>query len=126
MNFEIRLDPNYIELDEHTISMRSDIFGSNNSSNTSDLSTEFVDRAPNTGRRRAQDVTSGAEALGDDFEEIPYESSTLAYSTGIAYSWKDVSFTFAINDLNVNEDSDNEAVGEFTQYGTFTLAWRMA
>ena len=67
----------------------------------------------------------GSRSYDDDFEEIPYDSETLGYTTGLAYSWKQLSVTLAINDANVLEDSDNEATGEYTQYGTFTVAWRV-
>jgi hypothetical protein len=41
---------------------------------------------------------------------------------GLAYSWKEWSFTFALNDLNTDEDDDRAK--EYSEYGTFTLAWK--
>lgn len=64
----------------------------------------------------------GSKSYDDDFEEIDYQEDTLAYTAGVAYSWKDWSFTFAINDLNVDEDDDSAE--EYSEFGTFTLAWR--
>ena len=60
-----------------------------------------------------------------DFEEIEYDNERVSVSTGIAYSWQDVSLTFAINDANISENSDNESAEEYTEYGTFTLAWKL-
>ena len=59
----------------------------------------------------------------DDDESIDYDRDQLGVTFGLAYSWKDLSFTFAINDLNVNI-SGSDPVEEYTEYGTFTLAWR--
>ncbi len=61
----------------------------------------------------------------DDYDEVDYESDTLAVIAGIAYSWKDISFTFAFGDLNTNEVSDNDAAKDYSEYGTFTIAWRL-
>jgi hypothetical protein len=63
-----------------------------------------------------------SRSYDDDFEEIDYDDSTLGYSVGLAYSWKDWSLTFALNDLNAdNSDDDAE---EFTEFGTITVAWK--
>jgi lipid A 3-O-deacylase len=58
----------------------------------------------------------------DDFEEIDYDEGRVGYSLGLAYSWKEWSLTFALNDLNASEDDD--AADEFSEFGTFTLAWK--
>ena len=63
----------------------------------------------------------GSKSYDDDFEEIDYKEDTIAYTAGVAYSWKNWSFTFAITDLNADADDDAE---EYTEFGTFTLAWR--
>jgi lipid A 3-O-deacylase len=63
-----------------------------------------------------------SKSYDDDFEEIDYQEDTVAITLGLAYSWKEWSFTFALNDLNVNEDED--AAEEYSEYGTFTLAWK--
>ena len=60
----------------------------------------------------------------DSREVDEWDNEQLAITTGIAYSWKDWSLTYAINDLNVIGDNDNDAVDEYTQYGTLTVAWR--
>ncbi len=59
----------------------------------------------------------------DDAEELDYTEEVVGVTAGIAYSWKDISFTFAVNDLNVNEDDDGAE--EYSEYGTITLAWRL-
>lgn len=63
-----------------------------------------------------------SKSYDDDFEEIDYQEDTVSVTLGLAYSWKEWSFTFAMNDLNVNEDDDS--VEEYSEYGTFTLAWK--
>lgn len=63
-----------------------------------------------------------SRSYDDDFDEIEYTEEQLGYSVGLAYSWKDWSLTFALNDLNANEDDDD--ADEFTEYGTITVAWR--
>jgi lipid A 3-O-deacylase len=67
----------------------------------------------------------GSKSYDDDFEEIEYEENQVSVTMGLAYSWKDFSFTFAMNDLNVNEDSDNDSAEEFSEYGTLTAAWKL-
>jgi len=63
----------------------------------------------------------GSKSYDDDFDEIDYEEDTIGYTVGLAYSWKEWSLTFAMNDLNADSDDDAE---EYTEFGTFTLAWR--
>ena len=65
----------------------------------------------------------GSRSYDNDFDEIEYDEEALGYSAGFAYSWKNVSVTFAINDLNVNEDDDG--ADEYSEYGTLTVAWRV-
>ncbi len=64
----------------------------------------------------------GSKSYDDDFDEIDYQEDMLGYSLGLAYSWKNWSLTFALSDLNANEDDDG--ADEFTEYGTITVAWR--
>jgi hypothetical protein len=64
----------------------------------------------------------GSKSYDDDFEEIDYQEDTIGYNVGLAYSWKNWSFTFALSDWNIDED--DEAAEEYTEFGTFTLAWR--
>ena len=59
----------------------------------------------------------------DDAEEIEYDEETVGVTVGLAYSWRDLSLTFAINDLNVNEDEDG--ADEYSEYGTLTVAWKL-
>jgi hypothetical protein len=65
----------------------------------------------------------GSKSYDDDFDEIDYQEDRVSVTAGLAYSWKEWSFTFAINDLNIDEDSD--AAEEYSEYGTFTLAWKL-
>jgi hypothetical protein len=64
----------------------------------------------------------GSKSYDDDFEEIDYQADTIGYSAGVAYSWKNWSFTFALNDLNLDEDDD--VAEDYTEFGSFTLAWK--
>jgi hypothetical protein len=66
-----------------------------------------------------------SRSYDDDFDEIDYQEDRVSVTAGLAYSWKEWSFTFAMNDLNVNEDSDNDSAEEYSEYGTFTLAWKL-
>ena len=65
----------------------------------------------------------GSKSYDDDFDEIEYSRRhRFGITLGMAYSWKEWSLTFAMNDLNVNEDDDGAE--EYSEYGTFTLAWK--
>jgi hypothetical protein len=64
-----------------------------------------------------------SKSYDDDFEEIDYQEDRVSVTAGLAYSWKEWSLTFAMNDLNVNEDEDSAE--EYSEYGTFTLAWKL-
>ncbi len=59
----------------------------------------------------------------DDDESIDYDGKQLGVTFGLAYSWQNLSLTFAINDLNLNKSGSDPTV-EYSEYGTFTLAWR--
>ena len=65
----------------------------------------------------------GSRSYDDDFEEIDYQEDRVSVTAGLAYSWKEWSLTFAMNDLNVNEDEDQAE--EYSEYGTLTLAWKV-
>jgi hypothetical protein len=67
----------------------------------------------------------GSKSYDDDFDEIDYQEDRISVTAGLAYSWKEWSFTFAMNDLNINEDSDNDSAEEYSEYGTFTAAWKL-
>jgi lipid A 3-O-deacylase len=64
----------------------------------------------------------GSKSYDDDYEEIDYDPERVSVSAGLAYSWKKVSATFAMNNLNVLNDSDGDE--EFSKYGTLTVAWK--
>ena len=65
----------------------------------------------------------GSKSYDDDFEEIEYQEDSISATLGLAYSWKAFSLTFAMNDLNINEDDD--ASNEYSEYGTLTAAWKV-
>ncbi len=67
----------------------------------------------------------GSKSYDDDFDEIDYESNVVGVTAGLAYSWKAFSLTFAMNDLNVKEESDNDGAEEYSEYGTLTAAWKL-
>ena len=67
----------------------------------------------------------GSKSYDDKFGEIEYDEAGLMLTTGLAYSWENFSFTIALNDLNAEEDSANDAAEEYHRYGTFTLAWKL-
>ena len=64
-----------------------------------------------------------SKSYDDDFDEIDYDDSRIAVTAGFAYAWKEWSFTFAMNDMNIDEDNDQAE--EYNEYGTFTLAWKL-
>ncbi len=71
----------------------------------------------------ANQIFLDGNTYDDDAEEIDYTEETVGVTAGIAYSWKDLSLTYAISDLNVNEDDDG--ADEYSEYGTITLAWKL-
>jgi len=73
----------------------------------------------------SQIFLDGSRSYDDDFEEIEYGEDPISVTAGLAYSWKDLSLTFAMNNLNVNTDNDHDPEEEFSEYGTFTLAWKL-
>jgi lipid A 3-O-deacylase len=61
---------------------------------------------------------------GNTFERsrsVKYQHKSYSAMTGIAYSWREWSFTLAFVDDNVITSSFN--TDEATQYGTFTVGW---
>ncbi len=58
----------------------------------------------------------------DDQEPMEYDNESVGATLGITYAWQRFSMAFAITDLNLAEDNDE--TGEFSQFGTLTLAWK--
>jgi lipid A 3-O-deacylase len=75
-------------------------------------------------RYTANSIFLDGNTYEDSREVEDWDNEQVAVTFGLAYSWKDWSLTYAINDLNVIGDNDNDAVDEYTQYGTITVAWR--
>jgi len=67
----------------------------------------------------------GSKSYDDDYEEIEYDAEKVGVTAGLAYSWKKWSATFAMNNLNVLNDSDGDPDEEFTKFGTLTVAWKL-
>jgi len=60
---------------------------------------------------------------GNTFREsrsIDYDKSQIGLTTGLAYSWENVSLTFALYESNLSD----EATRDITRFGTFTIGWR--
>ena len=68
-------------------------------------------------------IFTDGNTYDDDAEKIDYDEETIGVTAGLAYSWKDLSLTFAINDLNVNESDDGAE--EYSEYGTITVASKL-
>ena len=67
----------------------------------------------------------GSKSYDDDLEEIDYDGDRVSVTAGLAYAWKKLSLTFALNNLNVINDSDGDPDEEFSEYGTLTVAWKL-
>ena len=61
----------------------------------------------------------------DDGESVDYEPYAVGIIAGLAHSWNKLSFTLAVSDLNVLEESDNDSAEEYSEFGTITLAWKL-
>jgi hypothetical protein len=55
-----------------------------------------------------------------DSRSIEYDQSQVGITAGLAYSWKNVSVTFAIYDSNLSDDLARDT----TRFGTLTIGWR--
>jgi lipid A 3-O-deacylase len=67
----------------------------------------------------------GSKSYDNNFGELEYDEDRLMITAGLAYSWKDFSLTFAVNDMNATEDSAVDTVENYHTYGTLTLAWKL-
>jgi hypothetical protein len=67
----------------------------------------------------------GSKSYDDNYEKIDYDPERISVTAGLAYSWKKVSLSFAMSNLNVLNDSDSDPDEEFTKYGTLTVAWKL-
>ncbi|MCW9014656.1 MAG: lipid A deacylase LpxR family protein [Gammaproteobacteria bacterium] len=55
-----------------------------------------------------------------DSRSIDYDQSQIGLTTGLAYSWENVSITFALYESNISD----EATRDITRFGTLTIGWR--
>ena len=55
-----------------------------------------------------------------DSRSIEYDRSQVGITAGLAYSWKNVSVTFALYDSNLSDD----LARDITRFGTLTIGWR--
>jgi lipid A 3-O-deacylase len=67
----------------------------------------------------------GSKSYDDDYEKIDYDPEMISVTAGLAYAWKKVSLTFAMNNLNVLSNNEGDPDAEFTKYGTLTVAWKL-
>ncbi|MCW8999039.1 MAG: lipid A deacylase LpxR family protein, partial [Kangiellaceae bacterium] len=60
-----------------------------------------------------------------DSPSIDYEQTFVELSIGVAYSWDNYSFSFAMADANILQTgTEEETLENLTQYGTLSIAWR--
>ena len=59
-----------------------------------------------------------------DSRSIDVDPESIGVGIGYAYSWDDLSVTFAINDFSIERGSSEEQLEDLTRYGTLTVAWR--
>jgi len=55
-----------------------------------------------------------------DSRSIDYDQSQIGLTMGLAYSWKNVSLTFALFESNISDST----VRELTRFGTLSIGWR--
>lgn len=61
-----------------------------------------------------------------DSRSINYQNDYVSLTTGFAYTWRDLSITFAINDFNILEDdTDEQALADLTEFGTISFSWKL-
>ncbi|OIQ47537.1 MAG: hypothetical protein BM565_06010 [Gammaproteobacteria bacterium MedPE] len=61
-----------------------------------------------------------------DSRSIDYKKQYVSLTTGFAYTWRDVSITFAINDFNILKDNEEEqALADLTEFGTISFSWKI-
>lgn len=61
-----------------------------------------------------------------DSRSIDYQHRYVSFTTGFAYTWDDLSVTFAINDFNIlTENTGEKALADLTEFGTISFSWRL-
>lgn len=55
-----------------------------------------------------------------DSRSIDYDPSQIGITTGLAYSWENISVTFALYESNISD----ETTRDITRFGTLTIGWR--
>lgn len=62
-----------------------------------------------------------------DSRSIDYQRRYVSITTGFAYTWRDLSITFAINDFNIlKDDSGEQALADLTEFGTISFSWKLS
>lgn len=57
---------------------------------------------------------------------IDYQREYTSLSAGFAYTWKDLSITFAIDEANIlQRNRDSKRLPEIARFGTIGLSWRL-
>jgi len=60
-----------------------------------------------------------------DSGSIDYDQESIGVTMGFAYSWRNCSLTFAVNNANIIQTGEeSEAIENLTEFGTITFAWR--
>lgn len=61
-----------------------------------------------------------------DSRSIDYQNRYISITTGFAYTWRDLSITFAINDFNIlSDDTEEQALADLTEFGTISFSWKL-
>lgn len=61
-----------------------------------------------------------------DSRSLDYQKRYVSLTTGFAYTWNDLSITFAINDFNILKDNEGEqALADLTEFGTISFSWKL-
>jgi Ca2+-binding EF-hand superfamily protein len=90
VNFDLRLDPNFIELDEYTMGMHDDIFRADSVSNISDSQ---------LGRRRRQQVVD--QSILDEAVHVLEEGTANGGDSSMAFGGHQTSVSDSVQNLSV-------------------------
>lgn len=61
-----------------------------------------------------------------DSRLVSYKHEYIAIAIGLAYAFEDISITYAVNDMNILAQGNNDrALRNLTRYGSLTFAWQL-